>query len=322
VRVAKGTDGQVLVSDGTDASWGTLAGDVSGQFDATTVTDLTISSEADGDLLQFDGSNWVRVAKGTDGQVLVSDGTDASWGTLAGDCSGQFDATQVTDLTISSQADGDLLQFDGSNWIRVAKGTDGQVLVSDGTDASWGTLAGDCSGQFDATTVTDLTIASQADGDLLQFDGSNWIRVPKGTNKQQLTSDGTDVAWGDDEMALHYVFEDGALTATDTALKYLPVPWDCTVTKWVGLNGTEGTTSGEDKFKVETSGTSDDPIAFGAADVIEDTAAQIGYGDMRGSTTTIANPTLSAGAWLLVTCTGTAGVPGQDHQGYIVIKRR
>jgi hypothetical protein len=56
-------------------STSTLVGDVGGTPAATTVSDLTIASEASGDVLYFNGSNWVRLAKGTAGQVLEMDAT-------------------------------------------------------------------------------------------------------------------------------------------------------------------------------------------------------------------------------------------------------
>lgn len=48
-----------------------------------TVTDLTIASEAQGDILYRNASNWVRLAAGTSGQALVTAGAAANpyWGT-------------------------------------------------------------------------------------------------------------------------------------------------------------------------------------------------------------------------------------------------
>lgn len=41
-------------------------------------------------------------------------------------------AISVTGLTIASQAAGDILYFNGTAWIRLAKGTAGQVLTMNG----------------------------------------------------------------------------------------------------------------------------------------------------------------------------------------------
>ena len=81
-KLAALTDGNILVGNVSNVAVSvTPSGDVSmTNAGATTVTDLTITNEADGDLLQFDGTNWVRVAKGSAGQLLESDGTDVLWG--------------------------------------------------------------------------------------------------------------------------------------------------------------------------------------------------------------------------------------------------
>jgi len=50
------------------------------------VSDLTISGEAQGDILYFNGTNWVRLPAGTSGKVLQTNGTGAnpSWETASG----------------------------------------------------------------------------------------------------------------------------------------------------------------------------------------------------------------------------------------------
>ena len=50
-----------------------------------TVTGLTIASQAAGDILYFNGTNWVRLAKGTAGQVLTMNAgaTAPGWQTSA-----------------------------------------------------------------------------------------------------------------------------------------------------------------------------------------------------------------------------------------------
>lgn len=54
---------------------------------AVSVTDLTIASEARGDLLRRGASTWERVAAKTSGQILVGDGTDIASVAVSGDAS-------------------------------------------------------------------------------------------------------------------------------------------------------------------------------------------------------------------------------------------
>ena len=87
-KLANLTDSYVLVGNGSNVPTGVaISGDVTlANTGATTVTDLTISSEAQGDILYFNGSNWVRLAAGTSGKVLQTNGAGAnpSWETASG----------------------------------------------------------------------------------------------------------------------------------------------------------------------------------------------------------------------------------------------
>lgn len=57
----------------------TLSGDVAmSAAGVVTVTDLTITNEAQGDLIYFNGTNWVRLAAGTNGYVLKTQGAAAN----------------------------------------------------------------------------------------------------------------------------------------------------------------------------------------------------------------------------------------------------
>lgn len=72
----------------------------------------------------------------------------------------------------------------------------GAVLKALGADVvSWVPLGGDVSGPPDNVAVTDLTIASQATGSILYFNGSNWIRLAIGSATQVLTVSGGVPVW-------------------------------------------------------------------------------------------------------------------------------
>ena len=105
-KLANLTDSYVLVGNGSNVPTGVaVSGDVTlANTGATTVTDLTISNEAQGDILYFNGSNWVRLPAGTSGKVLQTNGTGAnpSWETASG---GGAHTTQ--DWTVQSSAPSD-----------------------------------------------------------------------------------------------------------------------------------------------------------------------------------------------------------------------
>lgn len=56
----------------------TVGGDLSGNLPNPTVTDLSITSEEQGSILYFDGSNWVQLPPGEDGYILTTRDTGAN----------------------------------------------------------------------------------------------------------------------------------------------------------------------------------------------------------------------------------------------------
>jgi len=82
-----------------------------------------------GDVIYRNPSNTTaRLAAGTDGQILTSDGTDVSW----------EDNDKLEDPLTTR---GDIIYRNATVTTRLPVGTDGQVLTSDGTDVAWQTPA-------------------------------------------------------------------------------------------------------------------------------------------------------------------------------------
>lgn len=121
------TTNSLKIYSGTEweeyASASSITGDVSVDSDGVaTVTDLTIASEADKDILVFDGSGWEAVD-------VSGDATIANTGALT-----------VTDVTVGSDATGDLLYKSSATALaRLGIGSAGDVLTvnSGGTLAVW-----------------------------------------------------------------------------------------------------------------------------------------------------------------------------------------
>lgn len=78
-KLASLTSAQILVGNGSNVPTAVaVSGDVAiTNAGATTVTDLTITSEAENDTLYFDSSNWVRQANGRDGRIVSYNTSDS-----------------------------------------------------------------------------------------------------------------------------------------------------------------------------------------------------------------------------------------------------
>ena len=166
----------------------TVTGDVSGTFPGPlAVNDLTITGEQQGSILYYDGSNWVELPPGTAGNVLQTNGVGANptWVARSG---GTTDHSALTNLgwtvsghtgtagslaafttgnaasLVTGTTHGDVLYFNGTDWTRLAPGTSGQVLQTQGAGSppQWFTVAG----TGDVTAAANL-----ADNSLIRGDG-------------------------------------------------------------------------------------------------------------------------------------------------------
>jgi hypothetical protein len=169
------------------------SGDVSGNWPSLQVNDLTMTSEAQGTLLYFDGSNWVILPVGTAGQVLQTNGAGAnpSWETGSG--SGTLDHAALTSnlLWSGSAHTGTVSTF---------------AAFTAGGAATNLTIAGsgDVSGNWPSLQVNDLTMTSEAQGTILYFNGTNWVVLPVGISGQilQTSGAGANPGWVDNAGAV------------------------------------------------------------------------------------------------------------------------
>jgi hypothetical protein len=181
-----GTAGQVLTSNGpgASASWTTGGSDTDS---LATLTDVSLSGTAQGDVLYRGASLWNNLPAGTAGFVLTTGGpganpswTAASSGTLAG----------LGDVSLSGVAQGDLLYRGVTTWNNLPHGTSGQFLQTQGASANpiWATLPADTD-TFAA--LTDVVLTSPAQGDVYYRNAAgNVVNLGPGTSGQVLTTQG------------------------------------------------------------------------------------------------------------------------------------
>ncbi|MCZ2224551.1 MAG: hypothetical protein LC122_13080 [Chitinophagales bacterium] len=139
-----------------------LSGDIAGTATSVSVTKINGSSVpvggalTTGNLLQVSGASalsygpldlagGVNYVTGTLPATNLPDATNLAKGIiqLSGDLSGTAASPTVSDLTISGEVQGSIIYFNGSNWVQLSPGTNGQALLTGGPSAnpSWGSVA-------------------------------------------------------------------------------------------------------------------------------------------------------------------------------------
>lgn len=148
-----------------------VAGDVSMTAAGTTATfvvsDVTIGADAQYDMLVRGATSYGRMAVGTAAQILMCNATPApAWTTVGGDATiGATGTVSVTDLTITGEAAGDILYFNGVNWVRLAKPGAGTWYLQGGTTPTWSIVSAGIASDLSATVTVqnatnDLVITS------------------------------------------------------------------------------------------------------------------------------------------------------------------
>ena len=264
VRLAKGTSGHVLTQGASAPAWaadstnvgatslggvlGGTVGNASINNNSITGAHLALSGQQSGDTMYYNGTDWVRLAKGTAGQVLTMNGgaTAPSWAAdstnvgataVGGDLTGTVSNASIaanaidgTHIAIGSDAAGDVMYYDGTNYVRLGKGTDGEVLTlasgvpswaADSTNVSATSLGGVLGGTVGNATIdanaingTHIAMTSDARGDILYYDGTNYARLAKGSSGQVLTMGANDPAWAADSTNVGATAVGGMVSGT------------------------------------------------------------------------------------------------------------
>lgn len=147
---------------------GTALTDVTGEAIGSLSDVVVTGTPADNEVLAYDsGGNWINQTAAEAGLAAAThthveaDITDL--GTYLTDITGES-VGDLSDVTITTGAQGDILYNNGSAWVNLAPGTSGQYLQTQGAAANpqWATLSG--GGDMAAATYDPATISEQLVG--------------------------------------------------------------------------------------------------------------------------------------------------------------
>lgn len=134
IYTRKSDNSIVVVGSHVDA---TVGGDLSGTVSNASIvanavdgTHIALGSDAAGDIMYYNGTNYARLAKGTNGEVLTlasgvpswaADSTNVSGTSVGGDLTGTVSNAQIATNTV------------GITELNVSDGTNGQILKTNGS---------------------------------------------------------------------------------------------------------------------------------------------------------------------------------------------
>ena len=167
------------------------------QANAVDGTKIAMGSDARGDILYYNGTDYARLAKGSAGEVLTMGANDPAWSadstdvggtSVGGDVSGTISNIQInanaigsselannsvtgSHIALGSDAAGDVMYYNGTDYVRLAKGTAGQVLTinSGATAPEWAA---------DSTNVGNTAVGGDVSGTISNIQISAGVVTP------------------------------------------------------------------------------------------------------------------------------------------------
>ena len=205
LNVADGSNLQVLTTNGSGTLSWTSKTDATLGANSVGITELDVSDGSSGQYLTTNGAGVLSFA---------TDSTNVGGTSVGGDVTGTVSNIQIaanavdgTHIALGSDAAGDIMYYNGTNYIRLAKGTAAQVLTinagatapewaADSTNVTGTSVGGDLSGtvgnaQIATNTVgiTELNVSDGTNGQILKTNGSGTLSfTDSGATLQQATS--------------------------------------------------------------------------------------------------------------------------------------
>ena len=205
-----------------------LTGTITPSDNTVTGAKIALGSDAAGDVMYYDGTNYVRLAKGSNGEVLTlasgvpswaADSTNVGATSVGGDVTGTVANIQIasgavgtTDLAADA-VDGTKIADDAINSEHLVNGSVDDAHIS-GMAAS--KLSGTITPSDNTVTGAKIALGSDAAGDVMYYNGTDYVRLAKGTAGQVLTinSGATAPEWAADSTNVGATSVGGDLSGT------------------------------------------------------------------------------------------------------------
>ena len=235
ITMGTNTSGAALIADGTNFNPVVISGDIaigtdgaaSIQANSVDGTHIALGSDASGDVMYYNGTNYVRLAKGDDDQVLTLSSGVPTWAAASGGGSSAADDISTGDaaVTIATSAGNITIDAQGNDTDIIFKGTDGSsdttFLTLDGSDAGTATF------NHDIILGDNSIIKLGAAPDLqIYHDTSNSIIADSGTGALQLRSSQVNLMKADGSASLLQATDGGSVELYHNATKMLETTSD------------------------------------------------------------------------------------------------
>ena len=173
-------NGQVLSWDGTNWVPDDVTATSLGSIDNHIDVDVSTNAPTNGQVLSWNGTNWIPA---NDQNTTYTAGTGLALNGTTFSLNSGIDNLTDVDVSTNAPANGQVLSWDGSNWIPA---NDQNTTYTAGTGLALSGTTFSLNSGIDNLTDVDVSTNAPANGQVLSWDGTNWIPATVSTGAQSI----------------------------------------------------------------------------------------------------------------------------------------